>query len=220
MGIALADSNLYRDGYVTPAYLDTRLSGLGGSTVGGRPGLIDAFNSFGASIIAIPLLCDIDASTSLGLTDGQCFLTGIYIDRDTIVTGVRFAMATIGDYTADNNNRIGLYKVSGGNATLVASTANNGDLWKGAQYSWIQHAFSSPYNAEKGAYYIGFIYNNSAQTTAPAVYAGEITNLSNMGSFFNEVRIKGTISNITDLPNSFQTNGISGDTASPMMILY
>lgn len=219
-GVALADSNLYRDGYVTPAYLDTRLSGLGGSTVGGRPGLIDAFNSFGASIIAIPLLCDIDASTSLGLTDGQCFLTGIYIDRDTIVTGVRFAMATIGDYTADNNNRIGLYKVSGGNATLVASTANNGDLWKGAQYSWIQHAFSSPYNAEKGAYYIGFIYNNSAQTTAPAVYAGEITNLSNMGSFFNEVRIKGTISNITDLPNSFQTNGISGDTASPMMILY
>ena len=44
---------------------------------------------------------------------------------------MKFVQIAQGLYTATNENRIGLYSYSEGTITLVASTADNGDLWKG-----------------------------------------------------------------------------------------
>ena len=107
------------------------------------------------------------------LIDGRQYMIPIFLQKDATLTGVKFQQVTQGNYTADNNNRIGLYSVVAGVLTLVASRANNGDLWKGAAGA-ITVPFSAPYAAAAGVYYIGYLYNNSAQVTAP-VLAGHPT---------------------------------------------
>lgn len=217
VGIRLADSTGYAPGNYLPR---TSAEALIESMASGAD-MAEALQAFGGLVKAIPLQCDMDASTGKTLTDAELFVTAVYLPKDMTITGARFSLSTQGDYTADNNNRIGLYKVSGTTATLVASTTNNQDLWKSAAYAWTNHPFSSTYSAEKGAYYIAFLYNNSAQVTAPVMYAGETTTLNNQSTFMgNSVRLKGTISSQTDLPASFNMLGTSTKTDSPMIILY
>lgn len=107
-------------------------------------------------------------SVTLTLIDGRCQLVACFLKKPGTVTGVKFIQLTQGNYTADNNNRIGLYTVSAGVLTLVASSANNGDLWKGAAGT-ITVPFDVPYVATAGVYYVGYIYNSSAQVTAPTI---------------------------------------------------
>ena len=216
VGIALADSTGYGSGNYMPRYSTEQLIA---SKIGGELG--EALRAFGGKIIAAPIFCDMDASTTTALQDSDMFVVAIYLPKDTTLTGVRFSLGTQGDYTADGNNRIGLYKVSGTTATLVASTTNDPDTWKGAQYAWTDHAFSSPYEATKGGYYIGCLYNYSAQTAAPAIYSGEPITLMNQSSFMgNSVRLRGFITDKSDLPSSFSMTGFSSNTSSPMIILY
>lgn len=213
LGVALADSNIYDGGYATRTFVE--------SLIGSGVSLATELQSLGANVKAIPIFCDMDASSSKTLTDAELFVTAVYLPEDMTITGARFSLAIQGDYTADNNNRIGLYKVSGTTATLVASTVNNGDLWKGAQYAWTNHPFSSTYSAEKGAYYIAFLYNNSAEVTAPRIYCGEPITLAHQSSFMgNSVKVKGTLADQSDLPSSFNMTSASAKTESPMIILY
>lgn len=218
VGIALADSTGHAQGNYLPRYsaeqLITNMAGWGAD-------IAEALRAFGGKIIAAPIFCDMDASTSLVLQDSDMFVVAIYLPRDTTLTGVRFSNAQNASYTADANNRIGLYKVSGTTATLVASTPNDADTWTGAQYAWVDKPFSSPYQATKGAYYIGLLYNSSAQTQAPSIYAGEAMTLMNQSSFMgNYVRLRGFITDKTDLPASFGMTSFSSNTASPMILLY
>lgn len=209
----------YLPWYSANQLIDTKISAAGGGEGGDY--LVNALVSLGGKIIAAPIFCDMDASTTTALQDSDMFVVAIYLPKDTTLTGVRFSLGTQGDYTADGNNRIGLYKVSGTTATLVASTTNDPDTWKGAQYAWTDHAFSSPYEATKGGYYIGCLYNYSAQTAAPAIYSGEPIALMNQSSFMgNSVRLRGFITDKSDLPSSFSMTGFSSNTASPMIILY
>jgi hypothetical protein len=216
--IAVKDSTGYAAGNYLPRYsaeqLITNMAGWGAD-------IAKALRAFGGKIIAAPIFCDMDASTSLVLQDSDMFVVAIYLPRDTTLTGVRFSNAQNASYTADANNRIGLYKVSGTTATLVASTPNDADTWTGAQYAWVDKPFSSPYQATKGAYYIGLLYNSSAQTQAPSIYAGEAMTLMNQSSFMgNSVRLRGFITDKTDLPASFGMTSFSSNTASPMTLLY
>lgn len=107
-------------------------------------------------------------SVTIALIDGRCQLVACFLKKPGTVTGVKFIQLTQGNYTADNNNRIGLYTVSAGVLTLVASSANNGDLWKGAAGT-ITVPFNVPYVATAGVYYVGYIYNYSAQVTTPVI---------------------------------------------------
>jgi hypothetical protein len=207
--------------YSANQLIDTKISEAGGGSGATGVSLATELQSLGANVKAIPIFCDMDASTGYTLLDSTIYVTAVYIPVAETITGVRFSLSVQGNYTADGNNRVGLYKVSGTTATLVASTANDGDLWKGAQYAWTNHAFSSTYSAEAGAYYIGFLYNYSAQTAAPIIYCGEAVALGNQSSFMgNSVRVRGTLANQSDLPSSFNMTSASTKTDSPMIILY
>lgn len=221
VGIALADSIGYEQGNYLPRYSAEQLITSVVGSMGAPDFWVEAMQALGGNIKAVPLWCDMDASTSYTLVDGTIFTSAFYLTKDMLITGVRWALATQGDYTADNNNRIGLYKVTGTTATLVASTANDPDLWKSAAYAWQTLPFTQSYQAEKGIYYVSFIYNSSAQVTAPAIYAGESFTLGNMSSFLgNGVRVRGIFSAQTDLRASFNITHANTQNASPMMILY
>lgn len=126
----------------------------------------------GSTILAEPVVGNaFRLSTSLTMTDGDLRVCAIYIPKTMTITGVKWYHATQGSYTADNYNGVGLYSYSGGNITLVASSTNDGNIWKATGNTWNSKAFSSTYNASPGIYFVAFIYNSSAQTTAPQIRA-------------------------------------------------
>ncbi len=108
--------------------------------------------------------------TALSMVDGQVFFQAVWVPENCTVTGVSFAARTNGNYTGDNYNGAGLYTwdATTQTLTLVASTTNAADFWSTLSTNqWNQKAFSSPYSATAGLYFIALLYNNSAQTTAP-----------------------------------------------------
>jgi hypothetical protein len=175
-------------------------SNIKGHTVGGHI----AFNSW----------------TSLGLTDGQIVWGVMYLEEGATLTGVKFWQQVAGDYTADNNNRIGIYTLSAGTLTQRAVTANNGNLWKSAQ-GLVQEAFSATYAASAGFLFFAYIYSNSAQTTQPTI--GAITAGSPSGAtgfdMANSVKSFGS-TNGADLPATQAMSGITGISSRPFMSVY
>lgn len=111
-----------------------------------------------------PFLCN----TAHTLVDTREFLIPITLPRAGNLTFICYIQSVQGNYTADQNNRLALYSVASGVLTLRAATANNGDLWKAAT-GIVSVNLETAYDAPAGTYYIGWLYNNSAQTTAPTI---------------------------------------------------
>lgn len=155
------------------------------------------------------------SNTSTALVDGQIKYEAIYLPKAATLTGLKVYVRVLGNYTGDNNNRVGLYSYSGGTLTLVASSTNSGTLWTSAANAIQTIPFSSTYNASAGLYFAAFLYNNSAQTTAPALASGVALNNLAMGStamgFTNSAKLHGTSSG-TDLPSSIAMSSITAST--------
>ncbi|CAB4178072.1 hypothetical protein UFOVP1015_34 [uncultured Caudovirales phage] len=153
-------------------------------------------------------------TSATALTDGQItFIALDYFQTARTVTGVLWYQSVLGNYTADNNNKIGLFSYSGGTLTLVASCANDGTLWKTFASNTVgSKAFSSPYSAAAGQYFVGYIYNQNTQITQPQL-AGKANLLSTVVqtfNFTNSAKLVGFVSGQTDFP---ATQAMSGVTA-------
>ncbi len=151
-------------------------------------------------------------ATTQAPTDGQAKFIAVYVDRATTLTGVKFLQITQGVYTADNNNYIALYSYSGGTLTQVAISTNNGNLWKGSGDSVQTVPFVSTYAAAVGVYFIGYIYNNSAQTTAPVIGCSSNGAGSVVGSSLdltNSAKLLSVLNSQTALPSSQAMSGLS-----------
>lgn len=161
-------------------------------------------------------------NTALALTDNQSRFIAIYLPNDATITGVCFYCRTTGNFTGDQFNGLALYSYNNGTMTKVAETANDQTIWKQAANSIRQIAFSVPYAAQAGIYFIGLLYNNSAQTTAPAIAAGTAVNNAAMQSllFTNSAKLSGTVNTQNSLPSSRAMTGVTGNTAMPWMALY
>jgi hypothetical protein len=161
-------------------------------------------------------------TASLSLSDNSARFIVVYVPTATTITGVKWYQVTQGVYTADQTNQIGLYSISAGSMTLVASSANNGNLWKGTSQTWVNEAFSSPYSASAGVYVIGMVYNSSAQTTAPAIGAATALQSAVAGTndFANSVKINGNLVTQNSLPASTAMSSISTATSQPLLWLY
>lgn len=131
------------------------------------------------------------------------------------ITGVKFWQVTQGNYTADNNNKVGIYSYSGGTLTLVASCADDGNLWKGASSTWVTKAFSSTFvTVANTAYFVAALYNQSAVVQNPIIgasstLAGTVLALTSF-DFTNSARAVGYVVTQNDLP---ATQAMSGFTA-------
>lgn len=150
-------------------------------------------------------------STSGALSDGSVRFCAVYIPVAATISGVRWFHGTQGNYTADNYNGVGLYTYSGGTVTLVASSVNDGNIWKPTTNTWSSKAFSATYNAAAGVYFIAALYNSSAEVAAPTI--GSSANMANVAittqDFTNSAKLVSAVGGQASLP---ATQAMSGTT--------
>lgn len=165
------------------------------------------------------------SNTASNLVDGQIRYIAVYLTEPTTLTGIRVYVRTAGNYTGDNNNRIGLYSYnsSTGLLTQVAASSNTSTLWTSAANAGQTINFSSTYFAKAGLYFVALIYNQSAQTTAPGLASGVALNNAAMGStaygFTNSAKLYGT-STGTDLPATINMSSITASAVPTWVAIY
>ena len=155
------------------------------------------------------------------LLDQMLVLSPLWLPEDETLTGVQFAQVTQGAYTADNENRIGLYTCDGTTFTLVASTPDDANLWKAPAGTIVSDPFSSTYAATRGLYYVGLLYSSSAESTAPqiatcGVLSGGSKNFGMPSNNFSSHRL--TLQ--TSLPASFAASSTGDDYAVNILAVY
>lgn len=177
--------------------------------------------ALGSTMKAISLNGNIIPSTGSNMTDNQARYVAIYLDKPATLTGVKWHCFQQGVYTADQNNYLALYSYSGGTLTQVAISTNDGNIWKATASTIVATPFSSPYVAASGLYYIGFLYNSSAQTTAPALgtLSSMVTGFTSI-DFTNSAMLVGIVAAQNTLPSSQAASGFSANAALIWAALY
>lgn len=166
-------------------------------------------------------------TTSISLTTNQVRYFAVYLPQAVTLTGAKWYQQTAGNFTANNYNGIGLYTYSAGTLTWVASTTDSsGAIWKATTGTYSSANFASSYSAQPGLYFLAFIYNESAQTTAPAV-AGAATLINNAGptnapvvDLTNSAKFNGTIGTQNTLPVTQAMSGVSTNSSIPWGAIF
>jgi hypothetical protein len=182
----------------------------------------NAFKALGSQAIGFNLASfNFNINTQIALGNQTANFAAYYIPVGQTITGVKFYQRTQGVYTANNYNGIGLYSYSGGTMTLVASSTNDGNIWKGTASTWQTKAFSTPYNAAAGIYFIATLYCNSAITTNPTLGGqGQIDAGVVSYDFTNSAKISSTLFSQTALPATQAQSGTTQSQGATIFILY
>ena len=176
------------------------------------------------SVIKAQTFNALEATQQTALADGVARFFPVYLAKPQTLTGVQFYQTIQGNYTADNNNQVGLYTVNAatGVLTRVAVSANNGNIWKQTANTTFKVAFSSTYLANAGVYYIALLYNSSAQTTAPQILAKQAgsnalqAKLDNTGSLTRSMTLLGQNS----LAATYTASGLTTSATNPWLSIY
>jgi hypothetical protein len=179
-------------------------------------------NALGAAFIAqnFPLNMANSASTRAGL-DNRMDYYALYLPTDQTITGVKWIQAVQGNYTGDNYNGWGLYSYSGGTLTLRASSTNDSEIWKGTANTMQTKAFSSTYAATAGVYFLAWLYCQSAQTTAPSMYAKPNLPTGYNGAFTNSAALAFSQTGQTALPTpTVATTSLSSLATQSWVAIY
>lgn len=163
-----------------------------------------AIQALGSPIKSSPIGGSFLPNTGTAMVSTRSYFNAVYLEKDTTSTGVAFFQVTQGVFTANNFNGLALYSYSGGTVTQIATTANDGNIWKNASNTWVQVAWTSPVVLTAGVYFIGMLYSSSAGT-APSVGSTSIFNNQNYFAPLttNSSRLFGGIINtVTSLPAS------------------
>ena len=132
-----------------------------------------------------PISCGTIFAGNSALTDNDAQYVAYYNEYTRTVSKFCFMMYTsTASYTGDQYNGMALYSysTSTGLFTEVCRTVNDPDFWKGAPFVLITKNMPSSYVLAPGIYYVGLVYNNSAQTTAPI-----LCTFGNIGSFSTSI---------------------------------
>lgn len=175
--------------------------------------LTTANAALGSSIKGVNLSFPFINNISLGATmvTGQCVFHAYYLPVAKTITGVKWWQFAAGAYTATNYCGVGLYSATTiGNMTLVASSTNDGNIWKQASSTLGTKAFSSGYAAAAGLYYIATLWGSSATTTAPQIGASTVPSTST-GSFdfTNSAKLTSSVFGQSALPTPTQNNALT-----------
>jgi len=181
-----------------------------------------AYQALGSSIIASNVDGDLSSGTSgQSLTSQRCYISAVYLDKAQTVTGVKWVQITAGDYTSNNYNGVGLYSYSAGTLTLVASSTDDGNIWKATTGTMSSKAFSTPYSAAAGLYFVGFLYCSSSQVTAPSLgIINAASTINTITDFTNSAKTSGLITGQTALPASQAMSGITAASTEYKTFLY
>jgi hypothetical protein len=156
---------------------------------------VEGLQAAGSEIVAQSFGLNTSLLTAEFTVASTVFVSMVNLPVSKLLTGIKFIQTQQGVYTATGDNRLGLYTLSGSNLLLVASTANNGDLWKDVAVALHAEPFSTPYFAKAGIYWVGMIHTRTVESTAPKIAAAPNT-------------FSGIMSDL-DLPNSGKTFGVA-----------
>lgn len=186
--------------------------------------IILGYNSLGSNLKGQTLGIRFDnITTAVAMTSGRLELRAMYLPKDKTVTGIKWFQNVTGVYTASANyNGVCLYSYSAGTLTLVANSTDDGNIWKGTAASVQSKVFTTPYSAIAGIYYIGFLYSQSAQTTAPTMGANSASlNIAlQSAEFTNSTGLNLIKSSTSVLPSSILASAFSQVTQNNWMGIY
>jgi hypothetical protein len=163
-------------------------------------------------------------NTQAQLTDNSVVLVALTrMPFAYTATSIRFMTSAAFVGTADNNNRIGLYKLVGTTYTLVASIPNDANLWTTAANTVVTKTWTTPYSVPANEQlYAGFLYNQSAVSTVPALSG---TSAAQTNFFINT--FTGTTTHLVainggenDLPETFETSATTRNPAAPFCLIF
>lgn len=182
----------------------------------------------GGAIVTGTYGCNIDRLTlnvTTAFADNRATYCLFTAPKSESILGVKWLQGTQGSYTADNYNGILLGTISGGTITYVDSTANDGNVWKGASNTWNSAAFTTPYSVTAGTtYVIVAVYNNSAQVALPTIYgaASVAVSAALTGDMTNSVTLVGTKASVSNLliGGTQAYSGITGTNILPIFFPY
>lgn len=189
-----------------------------------RRGTTAFLQLYGSAVKTTTVIASPASTNSATLIDNTLLLYALEKQPwPLICTEARWFQYTAGNYTADNENRIGLYKLVNTTYTLVASIPDDADLWVATSNTEVIKTFTAPYtSAANEQLYLGFLYNNSAQTQAPllqGVNSGntEWFNTDFMGTTNYLVAQK---SGVNTLPASFDSSTTSRANTIPLALIF
>lgn len=173
-----------------------------------------AYQALGSTIKAQNVDGDLATGVSGAAMNSQrIYYTAVYLPVAATITGVKWIQITAGDYTANNYNGVGLFTYSGGTLTKVASSTDDGNIWKATSGTMSSKAFASTYVATAGLYFVAHMYSSSAQTTAPSLgIIGTASTVNTVTDFTNSAKTSALITGQTALPAT--TQAMSGLTAA------
>lgn len=163
---------------------------------------------------------DTPSSASVTLTDGRFMFAPVWLSKRSTITGVAFLPATVGNFVGDAENAVGLYSYAAGTITLISKTANNEAFWKNSTGTFVQVPLAAPQTLAAGLYFVGTLYNNSAQTAAPTVRISvTLANAvqSQMDLAFPWV---GYVAGQASMPTTLDLTTTTGQQAVPVFFLY
>jgi hypothetical protein len=185
--------------------------------------VILAYQALGSTIKANAVGLSFNRLTlALTLADQNEMYVAVYLPIPQTVSGVKWYQGSQGVYTANNYNGVGLYSYSGGTMTLVASSTDDGNIWKAASNTVTSKAFSSTYAAAAGIYFIGALWCRSAVTTAPSIYGAASTATLAAGAidFTNSAKLYSTKAAGTSLPATRLQSATTGTNSQLFFALY
>lgn len=173
-----------------------------------------AYQALGSTILAQNVDGDLATGVSgASMNSQRIYYTAVYLPLAATITGVKWIQITAGDYTANNYNGVALFTYSGGTLTKVASSTDDGNIWKATSGTMSSKAFTSTYAASAGLYFVAHMYSSSAQTTAPSLgIIGTASTVNTITDFTNSAKTSALITGQTALPAS--TQAMSGLTAA------
>lgn len=178
--------------------------------------LVTAYRLMGSSIkFDSPFGSVAQATSSASMTSGDIRIQGPFLVKEAdSITGMLSFQVTQGNYTADAYNGVGIYSYDGlGTLTLVASSINDGNIWKATTNTITTKALSSVYSASAGIYFVAFLYHSSAQVAAPALGSFSSQASAMVLDFPNSGKLAGVLSSQSSLPATILMSGLT--TAAP-----
>lgn len=184
--------------------------------------------ALGSAIQAETVRCSYrQINTSIALVDGTMDFHAILVREPISVQGVKWWQVTKGSYTGDLENSVQLYSANpaAGTITQIATTGNVAAIWQtAASASMGSQLFTTTVSLAPGVYYVGALYNQSAQTTAPAIGGMNALIVAAFSSYdcINSMKLNGNYVPIDGLSptGAFSMTAVNNSTVSHWFGLY